>query len=116
MAVYDSTCRIYTDDCPENGERKRRPIYKHQQNIKTNEGLSNMFKLYPNAATSVINIQFLGHSLKKLAVYNVLGELIIEIDELKNNEIDVSKLLSGLYFLKAYDETGHLGFAKFIKQ
>ncbi len=62
----------------------------------------NNFKLYPNPSSSVFYIQRPGFEEMNLSVYDVTGRMIFkERDIIKSNyALDLSKLNSGLYFLK----------------
>ena len=62
------------------------------------------FRLYPNPASNIINIEFKNSSeIKKIFIYNSLGQLIIEENQTK---IDVSKYSKGLYFIEITSSNG----------
>lgn len=78
---------------------------------------SNYFTLYPNPVGDIIKINkksLIG--VKSLAVYDILGQLVIAVpDPINVSNIDVSKLVRGNYFLKLNTDVGS-STAKFIKQ
>jgi Secretion system C-terminal sorting domain/Right handed beta helix region len=56
-----------------------------------------MLKLYPNPVSDILNIQS-EKAIEKIEVFDELGKQILNYDS--TNTIDLSKLNSGLYFLK----------------
>jgi hypothetical protein len=71
-----------------------------------NKGLSsNRFNMYPNPAQSKIIIQLSSNETSDIIMYNVLGN---EVKHLATNqlqsEINVSNLVSGVYFVKVIQE------------
>lgn len=63
-----------------------------------NQNLENI-SLYPNPASSVINLKNAGNS--DIIVYDVLGKLVLSaIDISMDQEINVSKFETGTYFIK----------------
>jgi hypothetical protein len=77
--------------------------------------LSNFeFSIYPNPVANVLHVK--GENISKITkaqIYDITGKLILEFEKpfvFKNN-LDVSELSSGLYFIKIGDFSG-----KFIKK
>jgi uncharacterized repeat protein (TIGR01451 family) len=75
------------------------------------------FSLYPNPVNEILNI---GKNnpieVKSIAVYDILGQIIIAVPNAKTvSIIDVSKLSSGNYFLKMNTNKGTSN-VKFIKK
>lgn len=69
------------------------------------------FEIFPNPTNNTLNIQ--SQSLiENVKIYSIQGVLI---GEYSSNEIDVSQLNSGLYFVKIYSE-GLIVSKKFIKK
>lgn len=60
------------------------------------------FQLYPNPAQSVVNTQWDETSIEsELIIYNGIGQAVISIaKEDMNQQIDISMLSSGVYFVK----------------
>ena len=84
----------------------------------TKETIQSEFSIYPNPANEVVTIDFSNplSSEAIIKVYDLLGKIIL-VEEINNqkNQINVSKLPSGSYFIKI--ETENTTTAKqFIKQ
>jgi len=69
------------------------------------------FVLYPNPATTFINISGLTKE-EKYVIYNVLGEKVIDGTISDNDKIDIQNMTNGLYFLKIENQNAF----QFIKQ
>ena len=78
---------------------------------------SNYFTLYPNPAKDVLNITAIQSiEIKSLAIFDILGQLVIAVPNAKSvSTIDVSKLITGNYFVKVKSDKGSSSM-KFIKQ
>ena len=62
------------------------------------------FSMYPNPiANGILKISTLSNSQKKVQIYNVLGKKVLS-DTITNDELNVSKLSSGIYILKIQEE------------
>lgn len=73
-----------------------------------------LFSLAPNPAKSFLNIET--PSAAKFEVINQLGEVIsTNLAEAGSFTIDISKLNSGIYFIRAYSAQGGRSTKKFIK-
>lgn len=58
------------------------------------------FKLYPNPVTqSTLYITTKDNDVKDIVVYNVFGEIVLK-QQLKTKELNVSKLISGMYLMQ----------------
>ncbi|WP_269222828.1 T9SS type A sorting domain-containing protein [Flavobacterium sp. IMCC34518] len=77
---------------------------------------SNYFKVYPIPADEVLNISEIQNvEIQSIAVYDILGQMVIALPNLKNtSKIDVSNLSSGNYFIKIKSDKGSSSM-KFIK-
>lgn len=93
------------------------PTTTEIQNIinQVNNSLSNLYfekeelNIYPNPSSSNINIKLSNDSrIKKVTIYNNLGQSVIEDNRAK---IDISRLSKGLYFLTIETNKG-----KYLKQ
>ncbi|HBC03341.1 MAG TPA: hypothetical protein DC015_03875, partial [Aequorivita sp.] len=71
------------------------------------------FIIYPNPTSGVLRIGS-AKEIVKLEIYNQLGQLVLENE--RQDTIDVSKIISGLYFLKIYDETKNIILKKVVKK
>lgn len=74
------------------------------------------FKLYPNPASSVLNIsKNVGIELDSVIIYNTLGQSVKTISNAKTVDIiDISNLSAGIYFIKVNTNKG-ISNTKFIK-
>lgn len=68
-----------------------------------NEHDFNTFKIYPNPARSIVNIEFnQAVNIVQVNVYSIFGNILLQLNRnLKRQklEIDVSKLSTGIYFI-----------------
>ena len=69
-------------------------------------------KLFPNPVSDILSIDPRS-GIKKLAVFNLLGQKVM-VKENTNN-LNVSKLKPGAYILKIVDENDSVSTKKFIK-
>ncbi len=78
---------------------------------------SDYFSLYPNPVNDFVNIESKSTiEVKSMAVYDVLGQIIIAVPDAKTvSKIDVSILETGNYFLKMNTNKGTSN-VKFIKK
>lgn len=73
-----------------------------------------LITIYPNPVSEKLHIKTFNHDLKRLALYSVNGQKVLEQNEAQNN-IDVSNLPSGVYFLQIETTQGSTT-KKIIKQ
>jgi len=67
-------------------------------------GVNNEIKIYPNPATSVINIE--ASVVVNIVVTSLDGKVVIRAD--RSNQVDVSNLAGGMYMIMVYDENNSL--------
>ena len=83
-------------------------------------GLSDLYaeiiSIYPNPTSDVLTITGLNevNGLKSMEITSTTGKLVMKIEELKE-ELDVSKLPTGVYFLNIVHEQG-IETIRFVKQ
>ena len=84
------------------------------QYLSSKESVQNIVSVYPNPAVDKISIQGLDLTGFKVEIYNIYGSLV-SFQTNETNQIDVSKLASGIYFLniRSSNESYEL---KFIKE
>ncbi len=70
------------------------------------------FKVYPNPARTLINIETTA-TISKIEVYNNLGQLVLSATG-NNKEINVSELHSGMYFMKIIGEGSSVSVQKIL--
>ena len=85
-------------------------------NVGIEEIQTTTFDAFPNPANSRIFIK--NSTFNSISIYNLLGELEQEqkVKQNATNEIDISKLSKGLYFLKAVNEKGEVLTKKMVKE
>lgn len=76
--------------------------------------VDNTFSIYPNPTNSKVNIKS-ESKFDEVEIYNVLGQKVLSSKILDNQEINMSSLTSGTYFLKLKSES-LIKNAKIIKQ
>lgn len=74
----------------------------------------NGFSVYPNPATSTLNISIPENQNQQLQIFNSLGMLVKEISATQQTQIDISDLSSGLYFVRLQNYL--LCSRKFVKE
>ncbi|NND63887.1 MAG: T9SS type A sorting domain-containing protein, partial [Flavobacteriaceae bacterium] len=67
--------------------------------LGVNDEDNNRFSMYPNPANNTVNIASTEAGSKLVAVYDVLGKLVINT-ELNTDTLDISRLTSGVYIVK----------------
>lgn len=75
----------------------------------------NIFSVYPNPTTGVINITSPGNKIFLLKIYNSLGENIYSKQAISNCTLPVADFPNGIYFLQIKSESKSFN-QKFIKQ
>lgn len=75
--------------------------------------LKNTFIVFPNPASSKLNIATRNNTVNRIIVYSLLGK---EIFTTTNTVINVSALKNGIYLLKIEGENDSFEIKKFIKQ
>ena len=81
-----------------------------------NENASQRLNIYPNPVTNELRIQNAESGIKKIEIYNAIGERVYK-SETRNpkSEIDVSHLKEGIYFVKLTGDKTNLA-GKFVKE
>lgn len=80
--------------------------------LSVDEFSMNSISIYPNPTTSDLHITMHGN-LKEVIVYSVLGK---EVLSTPSKNIDVSRLLNGVYLIIIKDENGNVATKRFVKQ
>jgi hypothetical protein len=71
--------------------------------LGTNNTIIDNYKIYPNPVKDVLIINT-SEKIEKVVVYSIFGEKVREV-EVTNNQIDLSNIDSGIYFLKINNTT-----------
>lgn len=69
-------------------------------------------ELYPNPVNNVLTIK--GDNIVKVAIFNALGQEVVAVEN--RNEIDVTSLNNGLYFVRVTDVNGNVSVNKIVKE
>ena len=69
-------------------------------------------ELYPNPVNNVLTVK--GDSIVKVAIFNALGQEVVAVEN--RNEIDVTSLNNGLYFVRVTDVDGNVSVNKIVKE
>ena len=77
------------------------------------ENTTNLFSIYPNPNNGLLNIKS-AIPISEITIYNNLGQLLFTSEE--NNQIDISTLSEGIYFVKIKDENGQTETKKVLKK
>lgn len=90
--------------------------YEYDATLSVNivDSLEDWIVVYPNPVSETLHIKTFVHDLKRLALYSVKGQKVLEQNVIKNS-FDVSKLPSGVYFLQIETNLGSTT-KKIIKQ
>ncbi len=74
-------------------------------------------RIYPNPAIDLITIQSLSvHGIRYAIIADIFGQTVFKVDfeSTGNNNIDISQLSTGTYYLKVLDDEG-ISVNKFVK-
>ncbi len=82
--------------------------------LSISENKAVAFKIYPNPVSETLFITSENNTIEKLNVYSINGKLILSEKE-DTNQLDVSALSKGLYFVEITSENG-VAVQKFVKQ
>ena len=69
-------------------------------------------ELYPNPVNNVLTVK--GDNIVKVAIFNALGQEVVTVEN--RNEIDVTSLNNGLYFVRVTDVNGNVSVNKIVKE
>jgi hypothetical protein len=92
--------------------------YTHRFNIITKKSVlststlnEQRLSVYPNPYSDVVTIMTNGQAFDKVEVYNILGELVMSETNtgLTSRQINVSKLNTGTYIIKVYNQNNEVG-------
>ncbi|GAB3714402.1 T9SS type A sorting domain-containing protein [Flavobacterium koreense] len=75
---------------------------------------SNIVNVYPNPFKDLLHISLSNFDASKIEIYDNLGRLVF--NELYNNEINLSRLKSGIYFVNLTNKNGEVIIKKIFKE
>ncbi|MAP81055.1 MAG: hypothetical protein CL526_08195 [Aequorivita sp.] len=74
-----------------------------------------VFNSFPNPVNDVLNIQS-QETIASVTVYNLLGQIVLNVNTVSNGKIDFTTLNSGIYLVEATFENGYTGTIKVVKK
>lgn len=77
------------------------------------DNLLSSFTVYPIPTTGILNIQS-KTAIVQIDIYSQLGQLVLS--NTNENQIDISELRQGIYYIKVMDVTGDFGTKKVVKK
>ncbi len=98
-------------------ERLYLPIDLASSVTSNSEDFLFSFNIYPNPATTDLNICCSSSSIDKLSILNTQGKILKSINHIANNKlkINISDLANGLYIIQAVNHDNICNSQKFIK-
>ena len=111
------TCGIFLDTVDVNFESANSFLYagnSHDMYLATytdvttglqTQPISEMgIQIYPNPASSQVNIELFGYSNAQYMLFNTMGQLILNQRIHKSTKLDISTIPSGMYYLRVADD------------
>ncbi len=118
----DGASSVYTADIDGDGDQDilssswndgKIAWYENLTPLSVNDNSIPEFDVYPNPTDGTIFISSKS-IVSQLDIYNSLGQIMLNISN--RNEVDISHLSIGLYYVKIKFENGASGYKKIIKQ
>ncbi len=81
---------------------------------RANTYSNNNFSIYPNPVNSVLNLKNLTQKVSVVLIKTSTGKLLKRIENLENDEIEMSNFKNGLYFISVLYENGETQTNKII--
>jgi len=75
----------------------------------------NQFVIFPNPVSNYLHFN-LNSDIKKVAVFNILGERVSYLEDLNLRGINTENLATGTYVIEVVDDAGNRFVQKFLKQ
>lgn len=107
----ESSTSTYTGDLDGDGDKDvlssswydgKIAWYENLSPLSIDKHSNEVFSIYPNPTSDILNISLLNQSIKEVKIINLQGINVKEI--ITNNQIDVSDLTTGMYFVKIESE------------
>jgi hypothetical protein len=127
MNINSNTSKLYWNDDGSWGSWNQsvmpgslmiRPVFRNTAaltSVTNTENPSNQIKIFPNPNNGNFNVQMSMFENMKMEIYNVFGECIEkQIFKSANEQIDLSNVSDGIYFLRMTSEQGATYSQKFI--
>ncbi|HET8804304.1 MAG TPA: T9SS type A sorting domain-containing protein, partial [Aequorivita sp.] len=113
---------VYTDDYNNDGkidilatsvDQNKIILLDNRGPLTIEENATNLFSIYPNPTNGILNINSTS-IISEITIFNNLGQLLLTFEN--KNQIDISTLSEGIYFLKIMDENGQTETKKVLKK
>lgn len=113
--VIKNQASIYFDFNPAVNTNIARTEIVNNTTVSVNDiSLSSLVNIYPNPTNGILHIETETIQIVKLKVYSNFGQLVVSKNDTNINQINLSKLLSGLYFIKLEDKNGNTVMKKIL--
>lgn len=112
--------QIYFDQVIISGDNARNPlpmVNELESEIKVfTDEMNSKISLYPNPASSKLNIEILGGTFDDIVIFSSLGAVVEKLEPSQNSyAVDVTNLASGVYFVRFVSEQKAIT-KRFIKE
>lgn len=87
--------------------------FENKGSLVVEENTANLFSIYPNPTNGVLNIKSKS-IISEVNIYNKIGQLLFTSE--KTNQLEISALSKGIYFVKISDENGQTETKRVIKR
>jgi hypothetical protein len=87
--------------------------FENKSPLSIEKNTTTLFTLYPNPTNGLININS-NTVISEIVLYNNLGQLLFNSEV--TDQIDISSLSQGIYFIKIIDENGQTETKKVVKK
>lgn len=68
--------------------------------------LEDNISIYPNPVKDILNIRCSDMSLQYISIFDLQGRILVKDDDLENNQLDLSSLPLGIYFIQIKTDHG----------
>ena len=87
---------------------------KHSTDVFENIEKKSIYTVYPNPTSTTLFIQGQTENISQYEIVNIFGQILQRV-KIFNNEIDVSKLESGVFIIRLISVKNKIEYLKFIK-
>jgi hypothetical protein len=87
--------------------------FENKGPLSIEESTANLFSIYPNPTNGLLIINS-ASTVSEISVYNNLGQLLLTSE--KTDQVDISSLSDGIYFVKIKAENGQTETKKVVKK
>jgi len=70
--------------------------------------------LYPNPVEDILHI-YSSDRIKSITINNIQGNTLLRLDEIEKDQLNVSQLIPGLYFIRFEYDNGYISSDRFLK-